>query len=289
MTTKKTYIGSESFLRIPLYDSNGTVLSPTVALDLALQDGPIPEQHLLQLAQEYTDPSIVAHTLERLGAVRVRQDDGTVMVELPKEASFKFATEPGTDNEGYPYPPTRDKAGGGDRVVTAEGTAGLTIGFASGSSALDDWERTGGNLVAWREATRAGVKLGDCQIISRGNERYITKADFDRITAQRRRSAPTGAGSVAAGAVDKGQSERLAASKDPGLANARRGRAASRQYKTTHLADTITEPIPTHSRQSTPQSRKSGRYGTSVTSDSQAGHGDTESGERIVARTKRVE
>jgi hypothetical protein len=287
MTTKKTYIGHESFLRLPLFDANGTVLSPTVSLDLALQEGPIEEKHLLQLAQEYNDPSIVAHTLERLGAVRVRQDDGTVMVELPKEPGFQFAVMPGatdSDGEGYPIPPT--KGIGGSRVSTREGSAGLAIGFASGSSALDDWERTGGNLIAWREATRAGVKLGDCQIISRGNERYITKADFDRITAQRRRSAPTGAGRVASNAVSQGKNQRVADSKDPHLEAARRGRKASQEYRRLHTADEQTEPTPRYSRQSTPQSRKSGRYGTS---DSQAAHGDTESGERIVAQTKRVE
>src|SRR3954452_19450289 len=130
MPSKKTYVGSSHYLTLPLYDSNGTVLSPLVSLDLALQDGPIEEKHLLQLAQEYDHPEIIESSLAKLGAIRVRQDDGTVVVTLPKEQDFKFAVMPGAtdkDGEGYPIPPTQDT--GGDRVVTGEGTAGLTIDF----------------------------------------------------------------------------------------------------------------------------------------------------------------
>src|SRR4051794_21327167 len=158
MSTKRTYIGHESFLRLPLYAEDGTVLSPTVSLAALLEDGPVPERDLLQLAQEFDHPEVIPNTLAKLGAIRVRQDDGTVLVMLSDEPSFKHAIEPGTDNDGMPSPrPTSTSAAGGSRVSISEGSASLAVSFADHhSSALDDYERTGnlGAMVPLREATR---------------------------------------------------------------------------------------------------------------------------------------
>lgn len=225
-------------MTLPLYASDGkTPLSPTVALDLALQDGPIEERHLMQLATEYADPNIVTHTLERLGAIRVRQDDGTVVVTLPQEQDFKFAVMPGAtdkDGEGYPIPPTK-ATGGSGKVITSEGSATMAVHFADhrsrpafGTSALDNWETAGGDLIPLREATRQGVSVGDIGIVHRGAERFVRKPELDAFLAKRSRSNPAGAGTKVANAIGKAQQQRAA---DSAVQGARRGRQAGREYR----------------------------------------------------------
>jgi hypothetical protein len=240
---QRTHLGASHFMTLPLYASDGkTPLSPTVALDMALQDGPIEERHLMLLAQEYDDPNVVAHTLERLGAIRVRQDDGTVVVTLPDEKQgFRFATEPGTDTEGYPSPRPSPAGGGSGKIVTSEGTASLSLNFADNrSSALDDYERTGntGAKVPWREATRAGVKMGEMTIVRDADGKpFVYASDLEAFKGKSQRANPVGAGQKIADKVNEAVTQRSSAHEA-----AVRARKASQESRRIAIANAKPSP-----------------------------------------------
>ena len=225
---QRTHLGHESFLRLPMYDEHGAVLSPTVSLHMALEEGPISEAHLLQLAAEYDDANLVHNTLQRLGCIRVRQDDGTVMVMLSDEPAPNTAIPPGAEHDGSPVPPTRSiSANGGSRVTTPEGTATFAVGMGDQrSTALDDYFDAGGDLVPWKEATRAGASIGDLSIVHRGAERFVRKSDLDTFLSNRRRSNAAGAQAKITAKIDEATEQRSQA-----VEAAARGRQAGREFK----------------------------------------------------------
>ena len=114
-------------------------------------------------------------------------------------------------------PPTRFEMEDHEAAATApddadpatEGTP-MQLTFASPerkpSSALDDYLDQ--DLVPLREATRAGIKLGDITVIHRGDQRFVRRFDMDAVLSKRRRSNPAGAGAKIAAKISEATEQR---------------------------------------------------------------------------------
>jgi hypothetical protein len=171
---KRLYLGDAALARLPLYqesaDGKLTPIGPLQSLGVLFDDhdGELSEAAVTTIANGYDDPNTMVAALNKLGAIKVRKESGEVVFRLDEEGGARTGSGDSVSSTSGP-----------GKISTADGTASMAIGFSSGS-ALDGFERTGnlGAKVPWREATRAGAKLGDMTIV-----RDATMASRSSISA----------------------------------------------------------------------------------------------------------
>lgn len=196
------------FARLELHDDTGRVMSPTESLSILLADAGtdgIEESDFMALANQYADPNLLHRTAERLGAVRQRRPDGSIVVCIPPDE-----IEDKPDDTPPPQP---------DPATETESTS---MAFADNSTGYPSIDPPAGNskLVSVREAQqRIGAPIigSGLRVIkdpAGGRGRFVYEAELDAHLAGTVSRGGKGAAQRAAEAVARGQKQRAAANRD---------------------------------------------------------------------------
>jgi hypothetical protein len=205
---RRMYLGDAALARLPLYEESAdgklTPVGPLQSISVLFDDhgGELSEAAVTTIANGYDDPNTMVAALNKLGAIKVRKESGEVVFRLDEEGGARTGSGDSVSSTSGP-----------GRVSTADGTASMAIGFASGS-ALDNYEETAnlGVMMTWREAARLGVPYGAVKIHKDGNGTpMVVKSEVDKVIASAPRGGGIGAGKRIADKLSEATDQRSTA------------------------------------------------------------------------------
>jgi hypothetical protein len=156
------------------------VLGPTEALERVLLDDPLSEVEFAHLARAFANPNVLHHAAERLGVIRKRDDDGTIMLHLPS----------GDDKQHDDDAPTTIDAADDDGpqlVVNLDGGDDATRYFDASAA-----DRLTPVRVAQRLLGQPVIGSG-LTIVREGNDRFVSTTELEKRLAKQRRVKDAGA------------------------------------------------------------------------------------------------
>jgi len=194
--------------RLKLVDDDGRVMSPTESIALLLEDGPITDGTLQHLAEQYDDPEVVYGTVERLGAVRRKRDDGGIEIVMQSQTQPPESTERTDDSadDVTVEPPSITFAD------NREDESSVSPRYVNRHMQADNPD-----AVPVREAQRllGAPVIGSGLVIFRdenkpaSRERFVSRAALNAKLAQAGRGGKAkGAGETVSQAIDRAQRQR---------------------------------------------------------------------------------
>ena len=192
-----------------LSDEHGRVMSPTQSLYALLDGGEVTEQVFDQIATRFDDPEALHVAARQLDVRRVRRDDGTVVVRLPKDNEVpkrSLSEQLGLTAEGHPIVATSRDAPIEPRIGPIAPTSqehsdsrGDSLNFADSDTGLFNDHASNSGSAIWMSFRAAGKLLGEhgISIIGRlkiyrdhnnptSRERLVKVADVKALLMQGR-------------------------------------------------------------------------------------------------------